>query len=159
MLFRSPKEESDSLIVEVSELTDNPFGFGELGLSYLSSNMDIDTLEVIDEYGDDVPKRHVYGSYFRVGLQENEFLFYQREDGSEFLATAIVVTSDFPTWNGVLVGMLKDEVIQKLNNPSIISIPKYLILQLVSEGEYYSSMQFKFQDNKLIEVFYDGYLD
>ncbi len=151
------EKKSDTLILDLPNESADPFGLGDSPFTYLAANHTIDTVNIHDMFSEDEPDTTLLGTYYTVISNSNQFVFYTRSDGKELFDSADILTPDFSTNMGIQVGMSKQEVIQKINNPAITTLPGYLLLAGDEDNSY--PLCFEFKSDKLRRISYDGYLD
>ena len=142
----------DTLTVRATNITNDPFQFGDDPLKYLEKLNPKKSIQTFNN-------RHVdnkVDTAFTLTLGNDNFTVYKWDNEENGLLTADVTTNRFKTKHGLQIGMKKSEVIVKLSNYGLKSIPGQLILE---DMIVYELLILKFNADKLTKIEFQGYID
>ena len=147
----SQQVHSNQQLILNAEFADNPFLFGETSAA-LQKELKLDF--IIEE--DAVENLHdpSITDIERVLKYESTFFEFYENQGREFLSNATISSDKFKLQNAIAIGMSKEAFKEALKIKDSISDNVK-----VHNVEQTSELWFSFNENQLIEITYDRYLD
>jgi hypothetical protein len=142
----------DTVILRATNITSDPFQFGNNPLSYLQKYNPGKTFETYEN-------NHVkdkIDTAFTLTIGKDNFTITKWDQDQNGLLSADVTTNKFRTKHGLQVGMSKNDVIEKLSMYKLKSIPGQLILE---DMEVYELIILKFTADRLGKITFQGYYD
>jgi hypothetical protein len=142
----------DSVIIRAYNITTDPFMFGDNSLTYLKKmNPRPTTTTFLNRHVD-----NKVDTVFIFNVGQDKFSVYQWDKDENALIDATLTTDKFKTKHGLQIGLRKKEVINRLSQYGLKSIPGYLILE---DAEVYELLILIFKGDSLARITFQGYVD
>lgn len=143
--------QGDTLLIMDSQLTSNPFGFGDRTLAVLlAKNVDIQK--------ETVENRHVpsqIDTLYHIRNAADYFKVY-KTPSENFLSEAQLKTNTFKTRHGFQVGMHKSYFLQEMRVYDVDTVPANVRLKSAVVNQY---LDLRFKDDHLTKISFKGYVD
>ena len=142
----------DTVTIRATNITNDPFRFGNNPLGYLQKFKPKSTYETYEN-------NHVEGKIdttFTLTIGKDNFKVTKWDNEENGLLNAYVTTNKFKTRLGVQIGMRKNEVVEKFSKYGLKTVHGDLVLENM---EVYELLVFRFTEDKLTKIEFHGYYD